>query len=170
MICYINTHITRKDQHDWELSLIMLHRFSKGVSERSLPKMNEVERRRNKGVGTEFHPSISSWCSGKKPTFQCRKHMRYEFLPWVEKMPLELERQPSPVFLPGISHGERSLVCSPWDPKKLAFTERLSHLCVTRDNLWTVAHLTCVPCNGFSLVSKWNWRWNACQYILKKFS
>ena len=37
MICYTNTDITRKDQHDWELSLIMLHRFSKGVSERSLP-------------------------------------------------------------------------------------------------------------------------------------
>ena len=80
------------------------------------------------------------------------------------------KRQPTPVFLPGKSHGQRSLVCSPWDHKKLALTERLSHICVTRDNLQTVAHLTCVPCNGFSFVSKWNWRWKACQYILKKFS
>ena len=80
------------------------------------------------------------------------------------------KRQPTPVFLPGKSHGQRSLVCSPWDHKELALTERLSHVCVTRDNLQTVAHLTCVPCNGFSLVYKWNWRWKACQYILKKFS
>ena len=29
---------------------------------------------------------------------------------------------------------------------------------------------SCVTCNGFSLVSKWNWRWKACKYILKKFS
>ena len=36
MISYTNTDIKRKDQHDWELSLIMLHRFSKGVSERLL--------------------------------------------------------------------------------------------------------------------------------------
>ena len=40
-----------------------------------------------------------------------------------------------------------------------------AHICVTRDNLQTVAHLTCVTCNGFSLVSKWNWRWKACQYF-----
>ena len=40
-----------------------------------------------------------------------------------------------------------------------------AHICVTRENLQTVAHLTCVSCNGFSLVSKWNWRWKACQYF-----
>ena len=78
--------------------------------------------------------------------------------------------QPSQVFFPRISHGQRRLVCSPWDHKKLALAEQMSHICVTRDNLQTVAHLTCVPCNGFSPVSKWNWRWKACQYILKKLS
>ena len=45
-----------------------------------------------------------------------------------------------------------------------------AHICVPRDNLQRVANLTCVPCNGFSLVFKWNWRWKACQYTLKKFS
>ena len=45
-----------------------------------------------------------------------------------------------------------------------------AHIWFTRENLQTVAHLTCVPCHGFSHVSKWNWRWKACQYILKKFS
>ena len=45
-----------------------------------------------------------------------------------------------------------------------------AYIHVTRDNFQTVAHLTCATCNGFSLVSKWNWRWKACKYILKKFS
>ena len=58
--------------------------------------------------------------------------------------------------MPGKSYGQRGMVCNPWDHKKLALTEHLSHISVTRDNLQTVAHLTCVPCNGFSLVSKWN--------------
>ena len=35
--------------------------------------------------------------------------------------------QPTPVFLPGESHGQRSLVgCSPWDCKELDTTERLT--------------------------------------------
>ena len=38
--------------------------------------------------------------------------------------------QPTPVFLPGKSHGQRSLVCSPWNHKKFDLTERLStHMC-----------------------------------------
>ena len=52
--------------------------------------------------------------------------------------------------------------------QKVGLTEWLSHICVTRDNLQTVAHLTRVPCNGFSFSSKWNWKRKACQYILKK--
>ena len=35
--------------------------------------------------------------------------------------------QPTPVLLPGESHGQRSLVgCSPWDCKELDTTERLT--------------------------------------------
>ena len=37
------------------------------------------------------------------------------FDPWVGKMPWRRERQPTPVFLPGESHGKRSLAgYSPW--------------------------------------------------------
>jgi len=32
------------------------------------------------------------------------------FDPWVEKIPWRRARQPTPVFLPGGSHGQRSLV------------------------------------------------------------
>ena len=40
--------------------------------------------------------------------------------------PLEKERQPTPVLLPGESHGGRSLVgYSPWGRKESDMTERL---------------------------------------------
>ena len=50
--------------------------------------------------------------SGKEPACQCKRH---RFYPWVGKIPWRKERQPTPVFLPGESHGQRSLVgYSPW--------------------------------------------------------
>ena len=40
---------------------------------------------------------------------------RREFDPWVGKIPWRRKWQPTPVFLPGRSHGQRSLVgYSPW--------------------------------------------------------
>ena len=33
------------------------------------------------------------------------------FNPWVRKIPWRRERLPTPVFLPGEAHGQRSLVC-----------------------------------------------------------
>ena len=41
-----------------------------------------------------------------------------QFDPWVGKIPWSREWQPTPVFLPGTSHGQRSLVgYSPWGHK-----------------------------------------------------
>ena len=41
---------------------------------------------------------------------QCRRHGRsLGFDPWVEKIPWRRKWQPTPVFLPGESHGQRSL-------------------------------------------------------------
>ena len=46
---------------------------------------------------------------------QCR---RPGFYPWVGKIPWERKWQPTPVFLPGESHRQRSLVgYSPWGHK-----------------------------------------------------
>ena len=53
--------------------------------------------------------------SGKKPACQCRRHRRPEFNSWVRNIPWRRAWQPTPGFLPGKSHGRRSLVgCSPW--------------------------------------------------------
>ena len=57
---------------------------------------------------------------------QCR---RPGFDPWVGKIPWRRKWQPIPVFLPGKSHKQRSLVgCSPWGLKELETTERLNHV------------------------------------------
>ena len=47
--------------------------------------------------------------SGKEPACQCRRCKRLMFDPWVGKMPWRRAWQPTPVFLPGESHGQRSL-------------------------------------------------------------
>ena len=45
---------------------------------------------------------------------------------WDGKMPWRRKWQPTLVFLPGKSHGQRSLAgCSPWGLKELDMTERL---------------------------------------------
>ena len=51
------------------------------------------------------------------------------FDPWVRKISWRRKWQPTPVFLPGKSHGWRNLVgYSPWDPKELDMTKRLHFL------------------------------------------
>ena len=56
---------------------------------------------------------------------QCR---RYRFDPWVRTFPWRRKRQPTPVFLPGKSHGQRSLEgLNPWGCKKLDMTKWLNN-------------------------------------------
>ena len=56
----------------------------------------------------------------------CPQFWRHEFDPWVWKTPWRKKWQPIPVFLPGKSHGWRSLAgYSPQDRKELDTTEWL---------------------------------------------
>ena len=62
--------------------------------------------------------------SGKEPTCQCRRCKRHGFDPWVGKIPWRRAWQPTPVFLPGESHEQRSLRgYSPWGCKESDMTE-----------------------------------------------
>ena len=71
--------------------------------------------------------------SGKEPTYQCRSCKRRGFDPWVGKIPWRREWQPSPVFLPGESHGQRGLVsCSPQSRTELDMTEATLHASTKR--------------------------------------
>ena len=56
------------------------------------------------------------WLSAKESTCQCRK---LGFNPWVRKIPWRRKWQPTQVFLPEKSHGQRSLAgYSPWGHKE----------------------------------------------------
>ena len=52
---------------------------------------------------------LPRWLRGKESARQSRRHRRPGFDPWVGKIPWRRKRQPTPVFLPGESHGPRSL-------------------------------------------------------------
>jgi len=56
------------------------------------------------------HRRLLRWCSGKESTCQCRRRRRHRFDPWVGKIPWRREWLPTPVFLPGESHRQRSLM------------------------------------------------------------
>ena len=51
---------------------------------------------------------LPRWLSGKEPACQFRKHKRCRFDPWVGTILWKRKWQPTPVFLPGESHGQRS--------------------------------------------------------------
>ena len=55
---------------------------------------------------------LPRWLSGKESACQCRTHKRWGINPWVGKTPRRRKWQPTPVLLPGKSHGQRSLVGS----------------------------------------------------------
>ena len=61
--------------------------------------------------------------SGKEPACQCRRHKRCWFNHWAGKILCSRAWQPTPVFLPGESHGQRSL--EGYNP--LDHTQRVRH-------------------------------------------
>ena len=76
----------------------------------------------NKMQGNCFYP----WWLGRfRICLQCR---RPRFDAWVRKIPWRKEWLPTPVFLPGETHGQRSLVgYSPWGRKESDTTGWLTH-------------------------------------------
>ena len=86
-----------------------------------------------------FYWFFSDGSAGKEPLCQCRRCKRHKFDPWVRMMPWGKKQQPTPVFLPGKFHGQRSLLgYSPWGREESDTTERLhfhfSLSCVGKGN------------------------------------
>ena len=89
---------------------------------------------------------LPRWFSGKETACQCRRHKRHGFDPWVRKIPWRRKWQPTPVFLPGKPHGQRSLAgYSPWGCKNLDMTERLSTRHSLHTNLKIWMHVWSIP-------------------------
>ena len=65
------------------------------------------------------------WQVKSLPAMQETQEMQFD--PWVGKIPWRRQWQPTPVFLPEKSHGQRSLAGhSPWDHRGSDTTEQLS--------------------------------------------
>ena len=89
------------------------------------------------------------WCvlwlpmglSGKESACQCRRCRRCGFDPWVRKIPSSRKWQATSVFLPGLSHGQRSLVgYSPWGRKETDTTVHAHmHSLLCRGNLYRLS-------------------------------
>ena len=68
--------------------------------------------------------------SGKESTCLCRRPKRSGFDPWVGKIPWSRKWQPTPLFLPGTFHGQRSLAgCSVWGHRESDMTEHICCCC-----------------------------------------
>ena len=72
---------------------------------------------------------LSQRLSGKESIcLQCRRHRRHGFNPCGRKIPWRRAWQPTTVFLPEESHGQRNLEgYSPWGHKELDTTGRLNN-------------------------------------------
>jgi len=68
---------------------------------------------------------VTLFSSGSVKNLPATQETRFN--PWVGKIPCRRKWQPTPVFLPGESHGQRSLAdYSPWGHKELDMTEWLT--------------------------------------------
>ena len=85
------------------------------------------------GSGVQLHPSnegcgFPRWRRGKEPACQWKRCRRLRFNPWVWRTPWRRTWQFTPVFLPGESHGQRSLASySPQGHEELDMTEAAEH-------------------------------------------
>ena len=101
--------------------------LKKGYTVRYHPKYWQWQRANLKITGLIFSAGLPWWLKHLRIHQQCR---RPGFNPWVGKFPWRRDWLPTPIFLPGEFHGQRSLVgYSPWCCKESDTAERLT--------LWT---------------------------------
>ena len=97
--------VLKKNSFDWLLSKALRTE----VEDSWKQKQVSVRSLHCKWYSTA-HCRLSRWLSGKESVCQCRRHRRFGFYLWVRKIAWRRKWQPTPVFLPGKSHGQRSLV------------------------------------------------------------
>ena len=115
------------------------------------------------GINSGFRLiGLSRWCSGKEPAYQYKRCRRPGLDLWVRKIPWRRKWHPTPVFLPGKSHGDRSLVI--YGPQGLKELDSTEHACpLSRSNIQII--LTCssgVWGRIFLPLGHWNGRGTLC--------
>ena len=89
-----------------------------------------------------FQAKVLEWDAIAFSACQFRRHKSYIFNSWLRKTFWSGKWQPSPIFLPGKSHGQRSLAgYSLWSGKQLDMTQQLStHTHIYRHSNCTSLH------------------------------
>ena len=95
-----------------------------------------------------------------KTACQCKRRKRRGFNPWIGKIPWRREWHPTPVFLPGKFHGQRSLVgYSPWGHKRVRHDWALTssamyiiQICIKSQRIYTPLKLI----SEFSKIIRYN--------------
>ena len=97
-------------------------------------------------------PSFPGGTVGKESACQCKRGKRLEFDPWISKVLWRRKWQPTPVFFPGESHGERSLVGnSSWGHRELDMTEHVhTHIDLSLSPCLTMAFIQEIIITQFS--------------------
>ena len=93
--------------------------------------------------------------SGKESSYQCRRHKRCRFHPWIGK--ISWSRKPSPVFLPGKSHGQRSLAVG---SQSWTWLSMRAHLCNKAHRLYLFHSLNFIFTYIHSHEDKFCFIWN----------
>ena len=119
-----------------------------------LLKVTQLIRKRS------FILRLPRWLNGKEAPYQCRRHRRYRFNPWVRKIPWRREWQSTPIFLPGKFHGQRSMAgFRPWGQKESDTTEQLStHMSIRLREQLSHAHHTHTHTHTFTYIHPDNCR------------
>ena len=96
---------------------------------------------------------------GKEPAYQCRRRKRRRFDPQVGKISWRRAWKPTLVFLPGESHGKKSLAGqSPQGRKESDMTEATEHTCTM------AVHLV----NMLKFIKFYTLKWCILWYIVTK--
>ena len=95
---------------------------------------------------------LPRWLRGKESACQCR---RPGLGPWIRKIPWRRKRQPTPVFLPRKSHGQRSLEgVSPWGCRESDMTE---HTCTLGTYVTIWVQKICGKSDSYLQWLHWSW-------------
>ena len=122
---------------------------------------------------TSFGYCFPGAARGKEPTHQCRRHKGHRFNPWVWKTPWRRKWQPTPAFLPGEFHEQKSLKVivhrvtkSQTDWSDLAGTHSSYTEEVTKPAYWKYTKKKCYTYHKFQTRSHVNLRMSLCYFIM----
>ena len=105
---YIYIYILLSHKNDWKHAT---DTFATTCMDLEIIRLRGLSQRKTNITSYHLYDGgFPGGASSEEPTCWCRRHKRWGFDPWVGKIPWRRAWQPTAVFLPRESHGQRSLV------------------------------------------------------------